>query len=84
MLLDIWRFWADNALIYLSSRNFFLNTTNKLRHSPGWKTINCDENMFQMFFFIQQLFIWAHCMGPKQQRFQKSVFPRLWCERLPM
>ena len=67
MLLENWRFLVDNILIYLISRNFFLNTTNNFWHSPGWKNINFDENMFQMFyFFIQQLFIWADGMGFKQ------------------
>ena len=67
MLLDIERFWVDNTLIYLSSRNFVFNTTDNLWHKTGWKTINCNENIFQMFyFFLQQLFIWADSMGSKQ------------------
>ena len=67
MLLDIRKFWVDNTLIYLSSRNLIFNTTNNLRPNPGWETINCNENMFQLFYFLlQQLFIWARCMGSKQ------------------
>ena len=49
MLLNIQRFWVDNILIYLK---FWW-------HNPGWKTINCIENVFQLFyFFSQQFFIW--------------------------
>ena len=85
ILLDIRRFCVDNTLIYLISRNFFLNTNNNLQHSPGRKTIDCDKNMFQMFYlFIQQLFIWADCMGSKQKSLQSTAFPRFWFEIFPM
>ena len=51
MLLDIQRFWVDNTLIYLSSKTFIFNATDNFWHNPGWKTIKCNENMFQMFYF---------------------------------
>ena len=67
MLLDIQRFCVDNTLIYLSSKNFIFNMIDGLCHKSGWKTINCNENMFQMFYiFLQRFFIWADCMGSKQ------------------
>ena len=85
MLLDIGRFRVDNTLIYLSRRNFFFNTTNNLRPNPYRETINCNENIFQMFyFFIQQIFIWAYCKGSKQEIFQSTTLPRFWCKRTPM
>ena len=64
-LIILWFIWIVKLLF---------NTTNNLPHNPGWKTINCDENMFQMFyFFIQQFFIWADCMGSKQESFHAST-----------
>ena len=66
-LLDIHRFWIGNTLIYLSSGSFIFNMIDNWWHNPGWKTINCNENVFQMFyFFVQQVFIWADCIGSKQ------------------